>query len=257
MKHSFLIFIFNSFLFFNIFSKEVEDSIANICPNNANLILKTILLNKLPSKGKEKQSKDELNYYLRDKNVNINITDNGLKLKTKFAGIEQYKSQNPNSDFKVIYTLSFYNKEKIGIDYIKTILKKEPLYQYTLVKIGNETKGDIDWIVDINGTENQYQIGQLIGEASFKDVKEIYTYNSFTFKFTKEEKNDKTFEFWLILIGYVGIVIITFIGMFVYIYATMNIGRNTLLEVSGSGTGLINSVSTQDRESNKEERTTA
>ena len=45
--------------------------------------------------------------------------------------------------------------------------------------------------------------------------------------------------------------------MFVYIYATMNIGRNTLLEVSGSGTGLINSVSTQDRESNKEERTTA
>ena len=61
MKYSFLIFIFNSFLFFNIFSKEEEDSIANICPNNANLILKTILLNKLPSKGKEKQSKDELN----------------------------------------------------------------------------------------------------------------------------------------------------------------------------------------------------
>ena len=253
MKNTFLTFIFNSFLFFNIFSKE--DSIANICSNNANLILKTILMNEeIPLKEKEKQSKDELNYYLKDKNVKINITDNGLKLKLKFAGIEQYKSQNPNFDFKVIYTISFYDKEKIGVDYIKAIIKKDPLYQYSLVKIGNETKGDLDWIIDINGTDNQYQVGQLIGEASFKEVKEIYTYNSFTFKFNKEVKKDKTFEFWLILIGFVGMVIITFIAMFVYIYATMNIGRNTLANISG--TGLINSVSTQDKESNRESRTT-
>ena len=252
MKNTFLIFIFNSFLFLNIFSKE--DSIVNICQNNDNLILKTLLLKKLPSKEREKQSKDELNYYLRDKNVNISITNNRLKLKLKFVGIEQYKSQNPNSDFKVIYTISFYDKEKIGVDYIKAIIKKEPLYQYSLVKIGNETKGDLDWIVDINGTENQYQVGQLIGEASFKEVKEIYTYNSFTFKFTKEVKKDKTFEFWIILIGFVGAVIITFIAMFIYIYATKNIGRNTPTNING--TGLINSVSTQDKESNRESRTT-
>ena len=254
-KNSVLIFIFHSFLFFKIYLKE--NLIDNICPNNGNLIPKKLLMDELPSKKKEKQSKDELNFYFRERNININITNNGLKLRLNFIGIEQSKFQSPNSDFKVIYTIKFYDKEKLGLDYIKTIIDEEPLYQYSLVKIGNETKGVINWAVDINGTDNQYQIVQLLGEASYKNIKEIYLYNSLILKITKEKekvKKDRTFEFWIILMSYLGIVLITFVGTFVYFYATMNFGRNTII----GGTGLINSVSSQDIENiQRPGRTTA
>ena len=254
-KYSFLILIFNSFLFYKIFSKT--NSKLNICLNDANIIFEKILMNEPPSKKEEKQAKDELKYYCKDKN--INVTRSGLKLNLIFTGISQYKSQSPSSDFKVIYNISFYDKEKLGIDVIKAKIEdEEPLYKYSIVKIGDETKGDIDWEVDINGTDNKYQIVQLIGEASFEDIKEIYVYNSFIFKFTKKVKKDRTFEFWLILICFVVIVIITYIGMFVYIYATMSFGRNTLMEANISGSGLINSVSSQDRDSKQQTyRTTA
>ena len=240
-KNSVLIFIFHSFLFFKIYSKK--DSIGNICPNNDNLIPKKLLMGELPSKKKEKQSKDELNFYFRERNIKINITNNGSKLKLNFVGIEQNKFQSPNFDLKVIYTIKFFDKEKLGIDYIKTIINEEPLYQYSLVKIGNESKGEINWAVDINGTNNQYQIVQLLGEVSYKVIKEIYLYNSFIIKI----KKDRTFEFWLILMGYLGSVLLTYIGTFVYIYATMEFGRNTII----GGTGLINSVTSQDIDYNQ------
>ena len=129
-KNSVLIFIFHSFLFFKIYSKK--DSMDNICPNNANLIPKKLLIDELISKKKEKQSKDKLNFYFRERNIIINITNNGPKLRLNFVGIEQNKFQSQNSDFKVIYTIKFFDKEKIGIDYIKTIINEEPLYQFSL-----------------------------------------------------------------------------------------------------------------------------
>ena len=69
---------------------------------------------------------------------------------------------------------------------------------------------------------------QIIGYASYEDNEEIFIYNSFKIKYEKVIK-DRTFEFWIILFSFVGIVIITFGVMYVYIYAKVEIGRRTLM----------------------------
>ena len=69
--------------------------------------------------------------------------------------------------------------------------------------------------------------------------------------------DDKTLEFWLIFIGFIGMIILTFGVFFVYFYATIEIGRNTLM-LNNISTGFEESLSSQDRETKQNiSRTTA
>ena len=115
-----------------------------------------------------------------------------------FTGIYESESGNISPDFKVIYTANFYDKEKLGIDEIKAELQWEtPLYNYSIVKIGEETKDKINWVVNINKNEQREQIVQVKAEAILEDNKEVYIYNSFIFKYSEKKeknKNDKTLE---------------------------------------------------------------
>ena len=51
-------------------------------------------------------------------------------------------------------------------------------------------------------------------------------------------------EFWVIYFCFIGIIVITFIGIFVYIYSTLEIGRNTL---------MINNISTANLDQSEAE----
>ena len=123
-------------------------------------------------------------------------------------------------------------------------------------------KGTINWEVDVkeNGDDNKHQIAQLFAEASFEDIVEIYPYESFIFKYSEKqekEKEDRSFEFWLIFGGFMGIIVISFLITYVYIYATMEFGRRTLM-LNNIPSTFDESSSDQDRESKQSgSRTTA
>jgi hypothetical protein len=166
-----------------------------------------------------------------------------------FEGIHQFESEEPDSEFTVNYTANFYNQENDGAF----------LYSYSLVKIGNQTKGKVNWEVDIQKNEQKNQTVEIKAEASFNDIKENFGYDTFIIKYTEkeEEKSDKTFEFWMIYFGFLGSIILTFGVMYVYFYATMEIGRNTLM-LNNLSAGLDENSSAQEKDSNEENpRTTA
>lgn len=172
-------------------------------------------------------TKDNFTYYQKEKNITISLENQ--KLKINFNGIKQSKSENPDSNFKVNYTLNFYDQKKLDIDFISAVLEEgTPLYTYSLLKQGEETKELINWEINIKTNDKKEQIAQLIAEASFEDNKEVYVYNSFRFTYKEEEKGDSTFQFWIIFGCYIFFITITFIFMYVYFYATLEIGRNTL-----------------------------
>ena len=75
----------------------------------------------------------------------------------------------------------------------------------------------ISWEIEIQENNKKEQIVQLIAEASSKEKTERFVYDSFTFTYGLEKKEDKTFEFWLIFGGFVGIVILTFCVMIIVI----------------------------------------
>ena len=166
-----------------------------------------------------------------------------------FEGIHQFESEEPDSEFTVNYTANFYNQENDGAF----------LYSYSLVKIGNQTKGKVNWEVDIQKNEQKNQTVEIKAEASFNDIKENFGYDTFIIKYNEkeEEKSDKTFEFWMIYFGFLGSIILTFGVMYVYFYATMEIGRNTLM-LNNLSAGLDEGSSAQEKDSNEENpRTTA
>ena len=241
---SYLIFI--SYLTITITFQRCSNF--NICPNNINNILERLLTDEPPQKV-QKQIKNNFSFFFKDKNVATKLDE--LKLKMNFTGIQQNESEKVSSDFQVIYTINFYDKEKLGVDDIRAVLKGiEPLYNYSLVKKGDKTKGEINWEINIKENEEKNQIVQLIAEASLNDIKEIYAYNSFVFKYTKEkekEKKDKTFEFWLIFYGFTGIIVITFIGMFIYLIITNKVGKNNN-NLSNISVGFNESIVSQDQE---------
>ena len=261
-KNVFLFLIFISCLSFETYSKRCGKG--NICPNNFNYFLEKNSIN-IPSNSP--QFKDNLRYYQSDKIIETSFDK--LKLKLNFNCIHQSKTENPDENFLVSFTLNFYDKATIGIDEINAVLDWEtPLYSYSLAKKGEETKGKIDWEVDIKPNEEKEQIVQLIANASLGNITEVYIYNSFRFTYKakkeeekeeekKEEKVDNSFTFWIIFFAYVGATIITFIVMYVIFYATIEIGRNTLA-LNNISTGFEESTSSQDRETKPEvSRTTA
>jgi hypothetical protein len=198
------------------------------------------------SKGKNFFS-NEFKYFQPNKTIEYSLKES--KLTMNFEGIHQFESEEPDSEFTVNYTANFYNQENDGAF----------LYSYSLVKIGNQTKGKVNWEVDIQKNEQKNQTVEIKAEASFNDIKENFGYDTFIIKYTEkeEEKSDKTFEFWMIYFGFLGSIILTFGVMYVYFYATMEIGRNTLM-LNNLSAGLDEGSSAQEKDSNEENpRTTA
>ena len=198
------------------------------------------------SKGKSFFS-NEFKYFQPNKTIEYSLKES--KLTMNFEGIHQFESEEPNSEFTVNYTANFYNQENDGA----------LLYSYSLAKKGNQTKGKVNWEVDIQKNDEKNQTVEIKAEASFNDIKENFVYDTFIIKYTEkeEEKSDKTFEFWMIYFGFLGSIILTFGVMYVYFYATMEIGRNTLM-LNNLSAGLDEGSSAQEKDSNEENpRTTA
>ena len=197
------------------------------------------------SKGKNFFS-NEFKYFQPNKTIDYSLKES--KLTMNFEGIHQFESEEPDSEFTVNYTANFYNQENDGA----------LLYSYSLAKKGNQTKGKVNWEVDIQKNDEKNQTVEIKAEASFNDIKENFGYDTFIIKYTKEEeKSDKTFEFWMIYFGFLGSIILTFGVMYVYFYATMEIGRNTLM-LNNLSAGLDEGSSAQEKDSNEENpRTTA
>ena len=190
---------------------------------------------------------NEFKYYQPNKTVEYSLKES--KLTMNFEGIHQFESEEPDSEFTVNYTANFYNQENDGA----------LLYSYSLAKKGNQTKGKVNWEVDIQKNDEKNQTVEIKAEASFNDIKENFGYDTFIIKYTEkeEEKSDKTFEFWMIYFGFLGSIILTFGVMYVYFYATMEIGRNTLM-LNNLSAGLDEGSSAQEKDSNEENpRTTA
>ena len=198
------------------------------------------------SKGKNFFS-NEFKYFQPNKTIEYSLKES--KLTMNFEGIHQFESEEPDSEFIVNYTANFYNQENDGAF----------LYSYSLAKKGNQTKGKVNWEVDIQKNDEKNQTVEIKAEASFNDIKENFGYDTFIIKYTEkeEEKSDKTFEFWMIYFGFLGSIILTFGVMYVYFYATMEIGRNTLM-LNNLSAGLDEGSSAQEKDSNEENpRTTA
>ena len=198
------------------------------------------------SKGKNFFS-NEFKYFQPNKTIDYSLKES--KLTMNFEGIHQFESEEPDSEFTVNYTANFYNQENDGA----------LLYSYSLAKKGNQTKGKVNWEVDIQKNDEKNQTVEIKAEASFNDIKENFGYDTFIIKYTEkeEEKSDKTFEFWMIYFGFLGSIILTFGVMYVYFYATMEIGRNTLM-LNNLSAGLDEGSSAQEKDSNEENpRTTA
>ena len=190
---------------------------------------------------------NEFKYFQPNKTIEYGLKES--KLTMNFEGIHQFESEEPDSEFTVNYTANFYNQENDGAF----------LYSYSLAKKGNQTKGKVNWEVDIQKNDEKNQTVEIKAEASFNDIKENFGYDTFIIKYTEkeEEKSDKTFEFWMIYFGFLGSIILTFGVMYVYFYATMEIGRNTLM-LNNLSAGLDEGSSAQEKDSNEENpRTTA
>ena len=173
-----------------------------------------------------KSSNNNLKYNLSNKYIDFSI--DGDKLTMNFNGvINPAKLKNPFDDFKVIYIARFFDKEKLGIDSIKAIIEQEkPLYQSAMVKLQDEIADKVSWEVDIKKNDNKDQIVQLIAEATSKDGTEQFVYESFVFNY--EDSTDKTFIFWLIYGGMVGIVLLVYCIMHIYICIKGDDSRATL-----------------------------
>ena len=179
-------------------------------------------------------------YYQKNKTVEYNL--NELRLTMNFEGIHQNESDIPDDGFKVKYTANFYNQEN----------SETPIYSRSMDKKGKDTKGRIDWTVDIEKNDQKNQTVIIMGEASYNGVTENFEYDPFYIKYTEEE-DDKTVAFWVIYFSFIGAIIITFGVMYVYFYATLEIGRDTLM-LNNLGSGLNESKADQEKD-NKEENT--
>ena len=215
--------------------------------NQKNSLLFLIFISFISLGNSKSFFSNEFKYFQPNKTIDYSLKES--KLTMNFEGIHQFESEEPDSEFTVNYTANFYNQENDGAF----------LYSYSLAKKGNQTKGKVNWEVDIQKNDEKNQTVEIKAEASFNDIKENFGYDTFIIKYTEkeEEKSDKTFEFWMIYFGFLGSIILTFGVMYVYFYATMEIGRNTLM-LNNLSAGLDEGSSAQEKDSNEENpRTTA
>ena len=189
--------------------------------NQKNSLLFLMLISFISSSNSKRFSLNELKYYQKNKTIEYSL--NELKLTMNFEGIHESESGEPNSNFTVDYTANFYNQENDG-----TLL-----YSDSLTKIGEETKGKINWVVDIQKNDQKDQKVEIKAKASLNgNNTENFNYDTFVIKYTV----DKTLEFWGIYCGYIGAIIITFGVMYVYFYAF--IGKDSFMLDNNLKTGL-------------------
>ena len=170
-------------------------------------------------------------------NRQLEATLNEKKITLDFEGIKQTKSEDPSDDFRVIYTAIFYDKETINVDNIQTIVNYEkPLYRHSIVKHGEETKDHINWKVNIKENDKKEQISIVVAEAKLNGHTEYYYYNFFSFTFGKA---DRKFEFWLIFFGMIGIILLTYLALAIYIVLTRGKEEKNV-KLNNLSPGLLN-----------------
>ena len=203
--------------FHYIVANVIKNNYNNI--NNESYLLRYRIENTYPS-----------NYFL-DKNRTIFFELNEYNLNINFNGVRECENSCTfHDDFIVNYTIKFYDYNKLSDKVIRNIiLDEKALYEYNLVKKGEiQTKEIVNWKVKIKKYEEKKQLVQIVAYASYEDNEEIFVYDTFNVKYEKKLK-DRTFEFWIILFSFIGVIIITFGVMYVYIYFNLEIGRRTLM----------------------------
>ena len=221
-------------------SDQIHYIVVNIIKNNYNTINNDNDINYFLKY--RIQSGDPSYYFLNDDRT-IQHTLESKDLNMKYNRIRECESGcTYHENFQVKYVAKFYDKEKLNMDSIKTILLDEEFLYENQLTIYGDNKTQIDWSLQIQENDGKDQIVQIIGYASYEEDEEIFIYDSFTFKY-EVAKKDRTFEFYLILFSFVGIVIITFGVMYVYIYAKLEIGRRTIMMNSANNISLIQNPS--------------
>ena len=206
MKKSSIIFsIFISFLFLAINTKK--------CRNRE---LNTEQYTEKTDNPQTKESGNKLKYNLSNKKIDYSI--DGDKITLNFDGVtNQAKFREPLNEFKVIYIVKFYDKEKLGVDSIQGVIEFEkPLSHSAKVILQDEITEKMSWEVDIEKNDEKDQVVQLVAEASSKDGTERFMYDSFIFHY--DSSDNKKFIFWLIYGGMMGIVLLTYCAMHIYIF---------------------------------------
>jgi len=226
-------------LFLLILSFFIIDANLKKCGEECPDQIKEILDEITEKKNSLAQFKESGNYYFTNKNVKVNRTS--LKLTMNFDGIQ---TRTEEKDFNVVYTAKFYDREKLGIYIINDYIQEPSLYNYSIAFSGDEAKKNIDWEVEIQKNDEKYQIVQIDVNANSSAGSEMLAYNSFTFKYGKE-KQDRTFEFWLIFGCMNGIVVLTFIAMTIYFACKGELGRPSV-QAKKMQAGLVSGDSIAD-----------
>ena len=194
--------------------------------------------------------------FFLDEERDISVDLDEYDLKMNFNGVRECeKSCTFHDEFTVTYVVKFYDYNKYKDKVIRNIiLDEDELYEYNLTKKGeDQTKENVDWKVKIQKYDEKQQLVQIIGYASYEENEEIFVYNTFNVKYEKKVK-DRTFEFWIILFSFIGVIIITFGAMYVYIYAQLEIGRRTLM-LNSQNISLIQRPSDRSSKNNNSRMT--
>ena len=170
--------------------------------------------------------------FIAIKSIFISFYNMTCEFIQKYLEIIEYNKKNQTNEYFIF--------EYIINDYIQ-----EPsLYNYSIAFSGDEAKKNIDWEVEIQKNDEKYQIVQIDVNANSSAGSEMLAYNSFTFKYGKE-KQDRTFEFWLIFGCMNGIVVLTFIAMTIYFACKGELGRPSV-QAKKMQAGLVSGDSIAD-----------
>lgn len=252
MKKSSLILIFLSFCISEIYLSSRE----SMCQDQIKEVLDEIST----KKKSEPQFKGNSKYYFIDRNVEINLSEKDLTI--NFNGIQTKEE----GDLNVIYTANFYDKDTIGIDYIQHLITEPPLYSNSIEFSGEEAKKIINWKLKIQENFSRAQLVQIQAKATLNYKTEILVYNTFSFTYEKKEekiykfkselkdgdkpKVKRTFEFWLIFGGMIGVVILTYIVMTIVFAVRGQTGRPSV-QVNNMKSGLVTNESVADSSKNE------
>jgi hypothetical protein len=171
-------------------------------------------------------------YYYLDSNRTIDREIKEKKVKMKFNNVQECIGDKCtiHDNFQVEYDALFYDKNTP--DNIKNIIVGQvPLLTKEVIKTGAETKNLIEWEIDLENDFDRLNgsLVQVIAYGKYEDNSELFVYDVFRVVEDENTPENRDFEFYIILICYVAIIVLTFSGLFIYFYATMEIGRNTLI----------------------------
>ena len=170
-------------------------------------------------------------YYYLDKDRNITYECQNYDLTMNFNGVRECdEGCTFHDNFKVNYIIRFYDSSKFGKKTINNIIVNEkPLYEFSLTKKGkDETLEKVNWKIKIQKFDEKEQLVQIVGYGSLDGNEESFVYNTFKTHY-EQVLPDRTFEFLIIFGSFLLAIIITFIGMYIYIYSKLEIGRRTLM----------------------------